>query len=88
MMPSRTGLALMLLGAALSGCGRLADVGQPPELSGLDAPRDPLPYAVSPARAALAVPPPTEFREGRERASLWTSGPSSLYGDRRARRSP
>ena len=68
----------------LSACARLEQVGKAPALSELDNPRNPLPYAVSPARAALAVPTPVALRQGKERASLWNSGPKSLFGDRRA----
>ncbi|MEM9429028.1 MAG: flagellar basal body L-ring protein FlgH [Pseudomonadota bacterium] len=75
---------VVLAAASVGGCDRLANVGQPPQLSALDAPQQPLPYAVSPARASLAVPPPVALRQGRERASLWNSGPTSLFGDRRA----
>ncbi len=79
-------LSLLALTAliALAGCGRLDHVGKPPTLSDIDAPQNPLPFAVSPARAALAVPAPVALRQGTERASLWNSGPTSLFGDRRA----
>lgn len=69
-----------------SGCGRLANVGQPPALSPVDGPAYPVSPALSPARAALAVPPPQEVRLGQQQSSLWRSGPTSLFGDRRASR--
>ncbi|TVQ54500.1 MAG: flagellar basal body L-ring protein FlgH [Rhodobacteraceae bacterium] len=74
-----------LAALALAGCGdRLDHLGKPPTMS---PPGQPVP-AVAPladTRAALArrapPPPPERYASG----SLWRSGPSSLFGDRRAR---
>lgn len=77
---------LMLVLATTSACGRLENVGKEPAFSPLDAPANPVAVGVAPARAAIAAAPPVEARIGQERASLWRSGPSSLFGDRRASR--
>ncbi len=69
---------------AVSACGRLEQVGRAPAMSDVGGPIQPVPYAVAPARAALAVPQPAAIRQGNARASLWNSGPTSLFGDRRA----
>ncbi|WP_340108166.1 flagellar basal body L-ring protein FlgH [Pikeienuella sp. HZG-20] len=83
--------ALLCLTAA-SACGRLDHVGQPPPFtpSGqvyIDTP------PVTPERVALATPSPAEVAAMRapiedspriRSASLWRSGPTSLFGDRRA----
>lgn len=71
---------------AMAGCSRLENVGQAPSLSPIGGSVDPVSYAVSPARAALAQPAPVTLRRGSNRASLWNSGPASLFGDRRAGR--
>lgn len=77
-------LAASLL--ALGACDRLANVGQPPAFSPVTDGSDRAIAGVTPARAALASPPPADFRQGQSRSSLWNSGPSSLLGDRRAQR--
>ena len=70
---------------ALGGCGdRLDHLGKPPSMTAPGAPLTAM-EPVAPARAALtrkAPPPPPESYEV---ASLWRSGPTSLFGDRRAR---
>ncbi len=71
--------AMLLFVAA---CGRLENVGQQPALSEIGAGSQPL---VNRERAALAVPPQQERRMAYSRGSLWSAGPSSLFGDRRAR---
>lgn len=81
---SLTLLAAVAVG--LSGCGRLENVGKPPAFSPIDGSVDQVPYRVSAARAALAQPAPASIRRGARRSSLWNSGPTSLYGDRRASR--
>jgi flagellar L-ring protein precursor FlgH len=78
-------LALLLAAFALTACAdRLENVGKPPAITPPGAPET----AVGPlasARAALArrapAAPPEDYASG----SLWRSGPSSLFGDRRAR---
>ncbi|QIE56974.1 flagellar basal body L-ring protein FlgH [Pikeienuella piscinae] len=86
-----TQTALLALAVA-TGCSRLDHVGQPPPFT----PSGQVfvnPTPVTPERIALATPSPAEVAAMRapgsdlahERsASLWRSGPSSLFGDRRA----
>jgi flagellar L-ring protein precursor FlgH len=80
----RTLIALALL-APLAACGgRLDHVGRAPTMT---APGDPLPAVapLAPARAAIARAPVAAPPEDYAVASLWRSGPQSLFGDRRAR---
>lgn len=79
-------LTLLVAIAALAGCARLQNVGREPEFSPIGSPRVQAIQGLDAARAAMAVPPPLESRTQEERASLWRSGPTSLFGDRRARR--
>lgn len=79
----RLGMLVALVAAA--GCSRLDNVGKAPEFSPPGAPIDP-PPPPSPRRIAMASPPPETPPQGAGAASLWRSGPSSLFGDRRARR--
>ena len=61
-----------------SGCGRIADVGKPPELS---------PLVESNEHVAMAAPQPVDIlaqRDPLRAASLWTGDRKSLLGDRRA----
>lgn len=77
---------LIGLGILAAACDRLNNVGREPTFSEIGAPRDGVPYSVSPARAAMAAAAPVSLRQGNGRASLWNSGPTSLFGDRRASR--
>ncbi len=83
--------ALFLL-IAVVGCGRLDHVGQPPPFtpSGQIAAD---PATITAERIALATPQPAAYGPaagaapsgaGVRTASLWRSGPASLFGDRRA----
>jgi len=72
--------------AALAGCAKLEQVGKPPAISPVGGPLDPVSARVSPTRAALASAPQGMHPTGRRRASLWDAGPTSLFGDRRAKR--
>ncbi|MEM9096855.1 MAG: flagellar basal body L-ring protein FlgH [Pseudomonadota bacterium] len=70
-------------------CARLENVGQPPPLSQAgQTPREAV--TVAPERIAVATPaayaPPARASQPLETqtASLWRSGPTSLFGDRRA----
>ncbi len=75
---------MMLMLFALSGClGRLNDVGRAPAFTDMGAG---VTADISPQRAAMASQPPTMRREFYEQGSLWRSGPTSLFGDRRAAR--
>ena len=80
--------ALFLMGILLgvSACDRLQNVGKEPAFSPMGAPVNPVAGPIAPARAQMAIPPPVAPRTGAARASLWRSGPSSLFGDRRASR--
>jgi flagellar L-ring protein precursor FlgH len=74
-----------MLAIALSGCnGQLDHLGRPPSLtppgSTSEAVAPPAPERIS--LMPVALPPPDTATT----ASLWQSGPQSLFGDRRARR--
>ncbi|MGB3553143.1 MAG: flagellar basal body L-ring protein FlgH [Jannaschia sp.] len=78
-MPIRPLTTLAILALAVTGCGRLADVGQAPELT---------PIAQGNEHVAMAAPLPVAAvaDDGPfDAASLWTGGRQSLLGDRRAR---
>ena len=85
-MNRRTRVIAVIAMVALSACSRLESVGQEPQFSPMGGPLQSGGYQVSPARAALAQPAPLMLRTGSNRSSLWNSGPSSLFGDRRAGR--
>ena len=73
--------ALMLL----AGCaGQLDHLGKPPTMTAPGAAVRDVPRP-APARVALAPPPPPP-PDTATTGSLWQAGPSSLFGDRRARR--
>ncbi len=79
-------IALCFLVPAAAGCSnRLDHMLRPPSMT---APGDVKAAAPAPALARLSVPPsPVSYTEPPETAaSLWRSGPQSLFGDRRARR--
>jgi flagellar L-ring protein FlgH len=77
---------LLMAVLVVTACERLANVGQAPGFSPVTDGSDRSVAGVSPARAALAVPPPPDLRQGHARSSLWNAGPASLLGDRRAQR--
>jgi len=70
----------------LEGCGisRLDHLASAPNMSPPGAPRNQLP-PTSPDRLALARRAAPEKTEPASAGSLWHSGPTSLFGDRRAR---
>jgi flagellar L-ring protein precursor FlgH len=70
----------MLLGACN---GQLDSIGRPPEMTAPGA-QKPVIEPPVPERVALRPPAPPESNVTRT-ASLWQSGPKSLFGDRRAR---
>ncbi|MEO0859500.1 MAG: flagellar basal body L-ring protein FlgH [Pseudomonadota bacterium] len=76
----RTPVILSVLCAmTISGCGRIADVGQAPDLT---------PIAQGNEHIAMAIPAPIPVvanETPQQAASLWTGGRQSLLGDRRAR---
>jgi len=74
-------IAFMSFGL-LSGClDRLADIGQAPHMTPVS---DAVAPNVSPERAAMARAAAAPQRQFYEQGSLWASGPTSLFGDRRA----
>lgn len=70
--------------AALSACGRLDGIGEAPRFTAPGEADRPAP-PVAAGRVALATPPMRERPPSYAVASLWRSGPESLFGDRRAR---
>ena len=71
-------LTLLAVFALTAACGRVAGIGQPPELT---------PVVQSAEHQAMAAPPPVDILSVRDPvrgASLWTAGRASLLGDRRA----
>lgn len=77
--------AVWIAVVAVSGCaGQLDHFGRPPSMTAPGAP-EPSIAAPAPQRVAL-VPPPPPPPQTATTGSLWQSGPSSLFGDRRARR--
>ena len=68
----------------LAACsGRLSDIGSEPTFTPVGHSR----YAyngIDPQHAAIAVAPQRQARPDYAEGSLWSSGPSSLFGDRRA----
>lgn len=77
--------ATLLAALLLTACSRLENVGQAPAFAPPGEAVRPAP-ALAPARVALATPPPSTGPAPGATASLWRSGPESLFGDRRARR--
>lgn len=78
-------LCLVAALGLLAGCAEQLDhLGRPPTLTAPGAPTDVV-AAPSPERVAL-IPPPPPPPNTAVTASLWTSGPRSLFGDRRAKR--
>ena len=78
-------LSLPLFATMITGCSsRLDHMFKPPSMSAVGEMRDPVPvvaperYNVPPKRVAATEATQTT-------ASLWSSGPQSLFGDRRAR---
>ena len=79
--PASLALALTALTA---GCAdRLENIGRAPDFTAPGEAQQPAP-PVTPQRVALATPPPKPAPPPYAVASLWRSGPESLFGDRRA----
>ena len=72
--------SLMVAVLAVSGCGKLEQVGRAPDFSGLEGTDQH--YAMYSAALPGDVPPQTAG----DGSSLWTGGTDSLFGDRRAAR--
>ena len=64
------------------GCAPINDVGRAPGLTPVGQDSG---IVISAERVAIAVPPPALPRQYYSQGSLWNAGPSSLFGDRRAR---
>jgi flagellar L-ring protein precursor FlgH len=77
-------VALFMAAIALAGCERLEHLGKAPVMTAPGAPRVATP-PIAPTRVALAQPPVAPPPEPYATGSLWRSGPTSLFGDRRAR---
>lgn len=75
-------VTIFLTISVLSGCTTLSEIGRAPPMSVIG--NNGASY-VSPERAAIAVAPPTAAPQTYSQGSLWNSGPTSLFGDRRAR---
>ncbi|MER2507588.1 MAG: flagellar basal body L-ring protein FlgH [Amaricoccus sp.] len=82
-IPARpaTRLAICLALAPIA-CG---PIGQPPAMTTIGAAEIDAQPILTAERAAIAVPPPQAARYDYQQASLWSTGPSGLLGDRRAR---
>lgn len=76
--------ALLTLAMLAGACSRLENVGRAPEFTPPGTAEHPAP-PVAPQRIAIATPPPEPAMAPYAVASLWRSGPDSLFGDRRAR---
>lgn len=74
----------LALCAMLAGCAT-SDIGRPPDVTPIDAPENRIIAAVSPERLALSQAAASRTEPLASDGSLWRSGPSSLFGDRRAR---
>ncbi len=81
-VPHAALVALVAL-SAVAGCARLDRVGRAPDFTPPGKAQQPVP-PVAPSRIAVASPP-EETPPPYAMASLWRSGPESLFGDRRAR---
>ncbi len=69
-------------------CGLIActPIGRPPEMSQIGSDYDRANGMMTADRAALAVPAPEPAKYAYQRGSLWSSSPSGLLGDKRARK--
>lgn len=86
-MNARIDLAFLGILMAFSACSRIENIGRPPPLSQAGEVIG-NPVTVAPERVAIATPvyaptPPSQEAPVQS-ASLWRSGPTSLFGDRRA----
>ncbi len=76
---------IALAAATLAGCNNQLDhLGKPPSITAPGAAREVI-APIAPTRAAMTRPEPPPAPESYAAASTWRSGPSSLFGDRRAR---
>lgn len=88
-MNGRFFLLLAALVITISACSRIENIGRPPPLSQAGEVVS-NPVTIAPERVAIATPtyaappPPKPQNTPVQSASLWRSGPTSLFGDRRA----
>jgi len=76
---------LLVLAFAVSGCnGALNDIGAGPTMTAVGHSGSNY-VGVDPRLSRLSVPPRTIHPPKYAKGSLWNSGPTSLFGDRRAR---
>ena len=73
---------IFVFASLLAACAPINDIGRAPGLTPIGQSSG---LSISPERVAIAVPPPTAARMPYSQGSLWNSGPTSLFGDRRAR---
>ncbi len=76
--PVNTAAVLLAAALSLTGCARLSEVGQTPELTSPSAGNEVFAMNVAP------IPETREVPDRADGASLWTAGRASLLGDRRA----
>ncbi len=76
-------LLAFTIALAASACSRLENVGKAPAFTPPGEAKSPAP-PITERRIAIATPPPRE-PEPYSAGSLWRSGPTSLFGDRRAK---
>lgn len=69
---------------ALSACG-IGTIGREPDMTSIGATAENAKPILTPDRAALAVPPPQPARYAYQQGSLWSTGPTGLLGDKRAK---
>lgn len=83
-MTARTPLLALALGLVLAGCGD-NPIGKPPPMTTIGTIDPDAVPIVTAERMALAVPPPQPASYAYQQGSLWSTGPSGLLGDKRAR---
>ncbi|MEM8569731.1 MAG: flagellar basal body L-ring protein FlgH [Pseudomonadota bacterium] len=75
-------MVFFVIAVSLTAC---APIGRPPEFSEIGSEYDPARGMMTADRAALSVPAPEPARYAYQSGSLWSSSPSGLLGDKRAR---
>lgn len=84
-MNMKSAVTVCFAAIVLSACdGRLNDIGTEPTFTPIGHSQGFM-SGVDPRHSAVARPKPTASRPSYADGSLWNSGPSSLFGDRRAR---
>jgi flagellar L-ring protein FlgH len=75
-------LAICAISCGIAAC---APIGRPPKMSEIGSDFDPARGLMTAERVALAVPAPEPARYAYQSGSLWSTSPSGLLGDKRAR---